>query len=350
MPWRNSGDFYSFKPDSIDQHAPTLSGVYGLFNLRHHIVIASAANLHDSLLHQRVHGKFRFRRLQPTGFTFEVCPPERREQRAQELIAEFAPIAPSQGSLGITALLRSWRAPKVRAFKPAAVEQKPPEPKAPATEPARQETDAPGYFKPERFGLAGAVCGVIFLLIGMIGLVPHLKRMFDSVVRNPTANAESKQRLAGPAAPQPPSATAPASSTSQASIAPSAETSESAQPPAGLSAASVDTAPATAQATPAVPTAMAPGKPDSWSVQALATADLKLANNQLDKLKAKGFPAFIVTAEIKGQTWHRLRVGSFASRKEAEALRATLQDQEGLRDAYIAGNEKSPTTLALNRR
>jgi len=26
MPWRNNGDYYSFKPDSIIQHAPTVSG------------------------------------------------------------------------------------------------------------------------------------------------------------------------------------------------------------------------------------------------------------------------------------------------------------------------------------
>ncbi len=45
MPWRTKGDYYSFKEDAIKQHAPTVSGVYGLFNFRHQILIDSAANI-----------------------------------------------------------------------------------------------------------------------------------------------------------------------------------------------------------------------------------------------------------------------------------------------------------------
>lgn len=346
MPWRNNGDFYSFKTDSIGQHAPSLSGVYGLFNLRHQIVIGNAANIRDALLHHRQHSNFRFRRFEPTGFTFEICPPERREQRAQELIAEFAPIMPPQGSIGVAALWRSWRAPAARAFKVEAIEKKPLDDKAPATELPRRETEPPAYLNPERFGLAGAVCGIIFLAIGMIGLVPHLKKMFDSVVRNPTASAQSRQKTDDRAMPAEQTASPAASAHSEPTAAVNGADQGQVKPAGGAPAGAV----ATVATTPQTQAAKQPTVANPWSVQLLATADQQLANDWLNKLKAKGYEAFVVVAEVKGQTWHRLRIGNFATRQEAEALRLALQAKEGFRDAYIAGNEQSSTTLAFNRR
>ena len=81
MPWRTKGDYYSFKEDAIKQHAPTVSGVYGLFNFRHQILIDSAANIRVALLHHLTNTNFRFSRFEPTGFTFESCAPETREMR-----------------------------------------------------------------------------------------------------------------------------------------------------------------------------------------------------------------------------------------------------------------------------
>lgn len=336
MPWRNNGEFYSLKPDSISQHAPPLSGVYGLFNFRHQIVIASAANIRDALLHHSEHTEFRFRRFEPTGFTFEIYPPEWRERRAQELIAEYAPIMPPQGEIGMATLWRSWCAPKARAFTPEATEKKPLDRKAPAPEPRRREAVTPAYSNPERFGLAGAVCGVIFLAIGMIGLVPHLKNMFDSVVRNPSASAQSRQTTDGSAIPADRSAGSAAIAQSEPSAA------------AKLDDHAVKSAAPQAQAH--APAVKQPSTANQWSVQALATADPQLANDWLNKLKAKGYQPFVVAAEVKGQTWHRLRIGNFATPQEAEALHVALQVKEGFRDAYIAGNEQSSTTMAFNRR
>ena len=196
MPWRNNGDYYSFKPDSIVQHAPTVSGVYGLFNFRHQIVIGSAANVRDALLHHRRHTKFRFSRFEPTGFTFEICPPERRENRTQELIKEYNPISSPQTPIGIAMLYRSWRAPEARAFKAEVTSEKKPASNKVVALPAKPaKAKAPLHLNAERLGLAGALCGMIFLAIGLIGLVPHLKNMFHSVVRNPTTIAESKRQI-----------------------------------------------------------------------------------------------------------------------------------------------------------
>ena len=82
----------------------------------------------------------------------------------------------------------------------------------------------------------------------------------------------------------------------------------------------------------------------------MATTDKQLANDWLQKLKAKGYDAFLVTADINGNTWHRLRIGAFETREEAESLRAALQMKDGFRDAFVTTNAKPPTTIALNRR
>lgn len=366
MPWQNNGDFYSFKQESIGQHAPTVSGVYGLFNFRHQIVIGSAANIRNALLHHRQHTKFRFRRFEPTGFTFEICSPEQREQRAQQLIAELAPIMPPQGAIGIATLAHSWRTPEARAFAADAIEKIPLREATAAAKLPRRETESPAYMSPERFGLAGAICGIIFLAIGMVGLVPHLKSMFDSVVRNPTAIAESRQQIASANLPSTAAEKLPATGKGEVSavtVAPSGVSSsyvpnpqEPVAAPTGWRAAAAQTA-LPAPTPPALPHTVAneqpvkqPASVNPWSVQALATADQQLANDWLNKLKAKGYQAFVVAAEIKGQTWHRLRIGNFATRQEAEAVRATLQANEGFRDAFVAGGERSTTTLAFNRR
>ena len=378
MPWQNNGDYYSFKQDSITQHAPTVSGVYGLFNFRHQIVIGSAANVRDALLHHRRHTKFRFRRFEPTGFTFELCPAERREYRAQELIKEYQPISSPETPIGIATLYKSWRAPEARAFKTeVTVAHKVVKnkvvaiPTKPVTINEKSAESPPAHFTAERFGLAGAFCGIIFLAVGLIGLVPHLKSMFDSVVRNPIAIAESRRQIKTDQATvelQQPSAAATVATvvTSAPKVAlPSSSINTNGEPsqssPTGWRAAAASAvAPATAPkpaSTPARQTAVnaeAPTKREApanlWSVQAMASTDKRLASDWLQKLKGKGYEAFLIEADIKGQTWHRVRVGAFETRQEAENLRAALKSKEGFRDAYVAGNDKTPTTIALNRR
>jgi cell division septation protein DedD len=85
-------------------------------------------------------------------------------------------------------------------------------------------------------------------------------------------------------------------------------------------------------------------------VQASATTEKKEAIVLLDGLKAKGYDAFIVEAEIKGHTWYRIRVGNLPSRQEAEALGKILQSKEGFRDAFIAQSTKTEVVLAANSR
>lgn len=344
MPWKTNGDYYSFKPDSIALHAPAASGIYGLFNFRHQILIGSAANVRNAVLHHRQHTKFRFRRFEPTGFTFEVCPPELREIRALELLAEYQPISGPQNPIGFATLCASLRAPHARAFQAGANPAKQPASgKAmPITEqrpkpPIQQTVWRTGR---ERFGLAGALCGVVFLTVGMIGLMPHLRNMFDSIVRNPAAIAESRQQPRGSEiqlaqAPKIVAATgsenvadapAPVSAQPQATGIPGPDANKSVVP-AQRSAAS--------QLNPKTTVNSSSGESEksakherpanTWSVQAMATTEKQLASDWLQKLKAKGYQAFVIDADINGKTWHRVRIGGFATRQDAEDLRATLK-------------------------
>jgi len=56
-----------------------------------------------------------------------------------------------------------------------------------------------------------------------------------------------------------------------------------------------------------------------------------------EKLKSKGFDAFIVEAEIESGRWHRVRVGRFSSSQEAEKTRKDLQSKENLANAFVTG-------------
>ncbi|MGH7825215.1 MAG: SPOR domain-containing protein, partial [Candidatus Binatia bacterium] len=54
-----------------------------------------------------------------------------------------------------------------------------------------------------------------------------------------------------------------------------------------------------------------------------------------DRLNSRGYSAFIVEANIKGQTWYRVRVGPFHNRQEAASWRKVLERKEGFKDSFL---------------
>jgi DedD protein len=74
-----------------------------------------------------------------------------------------------------------------------------------------------------------------------------------------------------------------------------------------------------------------------WSVQISATQDRAAAQRLHDKLKSKGFDAFIVEADINSIRWYRVRVGRFSTNQEAEKARQDLQSKENLANAFVTG-------------
>ena len=77
----------------------------------------------------------------------------------------------------------------------------------------------------------------------------------------------------------------------------------------------------------------APGR--VWAVQVNAYRLEKDAENLARKLKAKGYDAYIVSSEVRGRTWYRVRVGRFDTRDQARELQDTLKKKEKFTDAIL---------------
>ncbi len=109
-------------------------------------------------------------------------------------------------------------------------------------------------------------------------------------------------------------------------------------PPPRTAKSAVDAAasPAAHEAREILPAAKKESPQRVWTVQVGSSSDKKFADRWADQLKAKGYDAFVVDADVKGQTWYRVRVGHFAARQEAEALRAALESKEGLSGSFLA--------------
>ncbi|MGH7811041.1 MAG: SPOR domain-containing protein, partial [Candidatus Binatia bacterium] len=75
-----------------------------------------------------------------------------------------------------------------------------------------------------------------------------------------------------------------------------------------------------------------------WSVQISAAPAKDIADTLVQRLKDKGYDGYVVQANVKGQTYYRVRVGRFDARQEAESVRQSLSRQEGYQDAFLAGD------------
>jgi cell division septation protein DedD len=58
----------------------------------------------------------------------------------------------------------------------------------------------------------------------------------------------------------------------------------------------------------------------------------------IQRLKAQGYDGYVVQADVKGQTYYRVRVGRFGAREQAETVRQSLAHQQGYKDAYLTGD------------
>jgi cell division septation protein DedD len=74
------------------------------------------------------------------------------------------------------------------------------------------------------------------------------------------------------------------------------------------------------------------GKP--WTVQVNAFPDEKSAKSSVDRLRDKGYNAYVSESRIQGRTWYRVRVGRFDSREEAEKIQESLRKREHLSKSF----------------
>ena len=76
----------------------------------------------------------------------------------------------------------------------------------------------------------------------------------------------------------------------------------------------------------------------TWSVQISAAPTRKVADKLVQQLKANGYDGYVVEANVKGQTYYRVRVGRFSKQEEAESTRQSLALHKGHEQAFVVPN------------
>ena len=87
----------SFTEFSVRQHAPALSGLYGISNKNEWIYIGASDNIQQALLGHLQQSGTTLLIKKPTGFVFEVCDGSRRGQRQDRLVLEYEPTCNRHG-------------------------------------------------------------------------------------------------------------------------------------------------------------------------------------------------------------------------------------------------------------
>ncbi len=109
-----------------------------------------------------------------------------------------------------------------------------------------------------------------------------------------------------------------------------AEPAAPAPAPAKAAATPPPAAPRTAQPAPAVASTPAASTPagSGYTLQLAALRDRSEANAMAEKLAAKGYGAYVVPPAAGAPSVFRVRVGRYATRREAESMAARLQREE----------------------
>jgi cell division septation protein DedD len=68
-----------------------------------------------------------------------------------------------------------------------------------------------------------------------------------------------------------------------------------------------------------------------YTVQTASYQERHMAEDEVKRLKKRGFAAFVVSSELPGKgVWHRVRLGSFSNKAAAERLQKSVREKEGL--------------------
>jgi cell division septation protein DedD len=76
------------------------------------------------------------------------------------------------------------------------------------------------------------------------------------------------------------------------------------------------------------------GRP--WRAQVNAFPDERSAQQIVDRLKNKGYNAYVAEVQNKGKTWFRVNVGRYSSRDEADKMVDVLRTKENYPKAFAA--------------
>ncbi len=73
-----------------------------------------------------------------------------------------------------------------------------------------------------------------------------------------------------------------------------------------------------------------------WRAQVDAFPDERSAKQLVDRLKNKGYNAYVNEVEFRGKPWYRVSVGKYGSREEADKIVGALKDKENYAKAFAA--------------
>jgi cell division protein FtsN len=73
-----------------------------------------------------------------------------------------------------------------------------------------------------------------------------------------------------------------------------------------------------------------------WRAQVNAFPDDRSAKQLVERLKNKGYNAYVTEVENRGKTWYRVSVGRYSSREQAEKAVDALKSKENYTKAFAA--------------
>ena len=72
----------------------------------------------------------------------------------------------------------------------------------------------------------------------------------------------------------------------------------------------------------------------NWTVQVNAVPDERSAKGWVDRLKSKGYNAYVTEVRNSGKVWYRVRVGRYGTREEADRMVDSLKTRENLATVF----------------
>jgi DedD protein len=73
-----------------------------------------------------------------------------------------------------------------------------------------------------------------------------------------------------------------------------------------------------------------------WRAQVNAFPDDRSAKQLVERLKNKGYNAYVTEAQSRGKTWYRVSVGRYSSREQADKAVEALRSKENYTKAFAA--------------
>lgn len=329
LSWQPGSRCNSFTRESILAHAPPTSGVYGLFNIDCQIFIGDSENIREALL--RHESETDFQHLKPTGFSFELCAAKLRKLWAAELIARFQPLLQTEATLW------EFNSP---LNDPMTIKSDEADWKI-GTFADHQEFDAPN--REERpnvhrswpskrartFTLAAMLVVAVLVYFGVPADYAIHKRAAS--VTRASGQREMDLRLTN-------ASSNDANQNAGTNVVKASISTRNHSVPASQNNSGVNDLSVHMKTRPVVDSPVISTLGKKWSVQIAAEPTKDIADTLVQRLKAKSYDGYVVTAVVKGQTFYRVRVGQFDSREKAESLRQSLARREGYRDAYLTGD------------